>query len=108
MENNPSSSLPDDNAQAVVAKQRSIQQQQDGKDAAKSEKDGGTESKKPLVQAVLTQQPEPPLLAQHLEKPGLEADMLSWWPSRPAPAPRHTARGSVGNPGRWDWARCPR
>ena len=42
MENNPWSSLPDDNAQAVVVKRRSIQQQQDGKDAAKSEKDGGT------------------------------------------------------------------
>ena len=75
MANTPSRSLPDDGAQAVVDKQRSIQQQQDGKDAAKSEKDGGAESKKPPVQAGPTQQPEPPLPAQHLEKPGLEADM---------------------------------
>ena len=89
MEKNPSSSLPDDNAQAVVAKQRSIQQQQDGKDAAKSEKDGGTESKKPPFQAVLAQQPEPPLPAQHLEKPGLEADMLL--------QPRFMAEGYKGS-----------
>ena len=75
MANTPSRSLPDDGAQAVVDKQRSIQQQQDGKDAATSEKDGGAESKKPPVQAGLTHQPEPPLPAQHLEKPGLEADM---------------------------------
>ena len=75
MENTPSSSLMDNGAQAVVDKQRSIQQQQDGKDAAKSEKDVDAESKKPHVQTGLTQQPEPPLPAQHLEKPGLEADM---------------------------------
>ena len=75
MENTPSSSLMDNGAQGVVDKQRSIQQQQDGKDAAKSEKDVDAESKKPHVQTGLTQQPEPPLPAQHLEKPGLEADM---------------------------------
>ena len=75
MENTPSSSLMDNGAQAVVDKQRSIQQQQDGKDAAKSEKDVDAESKKPDVKTGLTQQPEPPLPAQHLEKPGLEADM---------------------------------
>lgn len=75
MENTPSSSLLDNGDQAVVDKQRSIQQQQDGKDAAKSEKDVGAESKKTHVQTGLTQQPEPPLPAQHLEKPGLKADM---------------------------------
>ena len=75
MENTPARSLLDDGAEAVVEKQRRIQQQQDGKDAAKSEKDGSAESKRPPVQAGLTQQPELPLPAQHLEKPGLEADM---------------------------------
>ena len=75
MANTTSRSLPDDGSQAVVDKQRSIQQQQDGKDALKSEKDGGAESKKLPVQVGLTQQPEPPFPAQHLEKPGLEADM---------------------------------
>ena len=75
MANTPSRSLPDDGSQAVVDKQRSIQQQQEGKDARKSEKDGGAESKKPPVQVGLTQQPEPPHPAQHLEKPGLEAAM---------------------------------
>ena len=89
MANTPSASLPDDGSQAVVDKQRSIQQRQDGKDAAKSEKDVGAESKKPHVQAGLTQQPEPPLPAQHLEKPGLEADMLL--------QPRFMAEGYKGS-----------
>ncbi|MEO8014300.1 MAG: SDR family oxidoreductase [Polaromonas sp.] len=75
MANNPSRSSPENGARAVVDKQRSIQQQQDGKDAAKSEKAGGAESKKQPVQAGATAQPAPPLPAQHLEKPGLEADM---------------------------------
>ena len=62
-------------AQAVADKQRSIQQQQDGKDAAKSEKSGGEEAGDPPVQTGPLDQPAPPLPAQHLEKPGLEADM---------------------------------
>ena len=89
MENTPSRSLLDDGAQAVAAKQRSIQQQQNGKDAAKSKKDGGAESKKPPVQAGPSQQPAPPLPAQHLEKPGLEADMLL--------QPRFMAEGYKGS-----------
>jgi NAD(P)-dependent dehydrogenase (short-subunit alcohol dehydrogenase family) len=89
MENTPSRSLLNDGAQAVVAKQRSIQQQQDGKDAAKSKKDHDAESKKPPVQAGPTQQPAPPLPAQHLEKPGLEADMLL--------QPRFMAEGYKGS-----------
>ena len=75
MENTPVRSPSDDGIQAVIEKQRSIQQQQDGKDAAKSDKDGGAESEKLPVQAGLTGQPEPPLPAQRLEKPGLEADI---------------------------------
>ncbi len=66
---------PVQDVEAVVEKQRSIQQQQDGKDAAKSEKAGGAESKEQPAQPGLTDQPAPPLPAQHLEKPGLEADM---------------------------------
>ncbi|MDB5939763.1 MAG: short-chain dehydrogenase/reductase, partial [Polaromonas sp.] len=66
---------PEQDTQAVVDKQRSIQQQQDSKDAAKSEKSGGAESSEQPVQAGLNEQPVPPLPAQHLEKPGLEADM---------------------------------
>lgn len=89
MENTSSCSLPYNDAQAVVDKQRGIQQQQDGKDDAKSEKDGRAEIKKPPVQAGLNQQPEPPLPAQHLEKPGLEADMQM--------RPRFMAEGYKGN-----------
>jgi len=66
---------PVHDVEAVVEKQRSIQQQQDGKDAAKSEKAGGAESKEQPAQPGPTDQPAPPLPAQHLEKPGLEADM---------------------------------
>jgi len=75
MANTPSRSSPEKGTQTVVDKQRSIQQQQDGKDAAKSEKAGGAETKKQAVQPGPTDQPAPPLPAQHLEKPGLEADM---------------------------------
>ncbi|MBC7413547.1 MAG: SDR family oxidoreductase [Herminiimonas sp.] len=89
MENTPSHLPPDDDAQGVVDQQRSIQQQQDSKDAVKSEKDGGAESKKPPVQAGLSPQPEPPLPAQHLEKPGLEADMQM--------QPRFMAEGYKGS-----------
>lgn len=75
MANTPSPSALHNGAQAVVDKQRSIQRQQDGKDAAKSEKADGAESRKQPVQSGPTDQPAPPLPAQHLEKPGLEADM---------------------------------
>lgn len=46
IENTPSSSLLYNGAQTVVDKKSSIQQQQDGKDAAKSEKGADAESKK--------------------------------------------------------------
>ena len=75
MANTPPRSSPENGAQAVADKQRSIQRQQDGKDAAQSDKPGGAESKKQPVQTGPTPQPAPPLPAQHLEKPGLEADM---------------------------------
>ncbi|MGK5061448.1 SDR family oxidoreductase [Janthinobacterium sp. LB3P112] len=50
--------------------QRSIQQEQDSRDAAKP----GQESKQP-VQTGSRSQPAPPLPAQHLDKPGIEAQM---------------------------------
>ncbi|MEW7849844.1 SDR family oxidoreductase [Massilia aurea] len=53
----------------VVARQRAIQQEQDVRDAGKKE----TESKDAVQTGV--DQPAPPMPAQHLAKPGLEADM---------------------------------
>jgi NAD(P)-dependent dehydrogenase (short-subunit alcohol dehydrogenase family) len=55
---------------ATVATQRSIQRTQDLKDA----KTRPAKTKK-AVQAGARQQPAPPLPAQHLKKPGLEADL---------------------------------
>lgn len=75
MANIPSRSPSGKVVQAVVDKQRDIQQQQDAKDSAKSEKTSGAASKKQPVQTSRKTQPVPPLPAQHLEKPGLEADM---------------------------------
>ncbi|OEZ90593.1 general stress protein 39 [Janthinobacterium sp. HH106] len=50
--------------------QRAIQQEQDGRDAAKPDQ----ESKAP-VQTGSRSQPAPPLPAQHLDKPGIEGQM---------------------------------
>ena len=55
----------------VAAKQRAIQQEQDARDARKNE----SESKEAVQTGV--DQPAPPMPAQHLAKPGLEADMES-------------------------------
>jgi len=60
--------------EAAAEKQREIQREQDRKDEAKAKaKEGGGEAKQKAVQTG-TPQPED-LPAQHLEKPGLEADM---------------------------------
>jgi len=75
MANTPSHPSPQNSAQAVVDKQRNIQRQQNDKDAAKSEKSRGDQPSDQAVQAGMSEQPVPPLPAQHLEKPGLEADM---------------------------------
>jgi len=61
-------------APAVVGKQRKIQQAQDAKDSEKRDKSGGASEKK-AVQAGLTNYPAPPMPAQHLRKPGIEAEM---------------------------------
>ena len=54
-------------------KQRELQREQDRKDQAKSKR--GSEKPQKAVQAGPRQQPEPPLPDQHLEKPGIEAQM---------------------------------
>lgn len=61
--------------ESVVNKQRSIQQQQDAKDAEKLQRTSGKQSKAQPAQAGVIRRPGPPMPAQHLEKPGLEADM---------------------------------
>ncbi|GGX94207.1 SDR family oxidoreductase [Massilia dura] len=53
--------------------QREIQQQQDRKDAAKPQ--GGEQNEEQAVQAGTHDFPATPLPDQHLEKPGIEADM---------------------------------
>ena len=57
---------------SVAAKQRSIQQQQDTKDSSDSAKK--SESKEP-VQAGAVEYPAGEMPLQHLQKPGIEADM---------------------------------
>lgn len=64
---------------AAAEKQRELQRQQDAKDRqpkAKSKSGSkASDAKKKAVQTTDRVQPAPPLPAQHLEKPGLEADM---------------------------------
>ncbi|MBA3596173.1 MAG: SDR family oxidoreductase [Methylibium sp.] len=66
---------PETDTSGVAEKQRRIQSEQDSKDAAKS-KDKGQKGKqaKPAVQAGAREQPRE-MPAQHLAKPGLEADL---------------------------------
>jgi NAD(P)-dependent dehydrogenase (short-subunit alcohol dehydrogenase family) len=61
---------------ATGEKQRELQREQDRKDETK-ERQGGAQGDKgdKAVQAGVRDQPEPPLPGQHLEKPGLEAQM---------------------------------
>ena len=54
-------------------KQRELQREQDHKDQTKPKQRG--EKPQKAVQAGTRQQPEPPLPEQHLEKPGIEAQM---------------------------------
>ncbi len=60
-------------AEGTVAQHREMQREQDARDKAQAKK-SETESKK-AVQTGLRKRPAPPLPAQHLVKPGLEADM---------------------------------
>jgi NAD(P)-dependent dehydrogenase (short-subunit alcohol dehydrogenase family) len=58
---------------AAGEKQRELQREQDRKDEAKNRQGGEKQDK--AVQAGAREQPEPPLPEQHLEKPGVEAQM---------------------------------
>ncbi|MDB5890892.1 MAG: short-chain dehydrogenase/reductase [Polaromonas sp.] len=62
------------NPDQVVDKQRKIQREQDEKDASKA-MSGSKSSQGQPMQAGAVDYPAPPMPAQHLEKPGLEADM---------------------------------
>ena len=61
--------------QAVAARQQKIQRSQDAKDSKKRKKTGGAPVEKKAMQAGSRRYPELPLPAQHLKKPGREADM---------------------------------
>ena len=88
MAHNSSGAAPEHSSDAVADTQRSLQQQQDAKDHEKSQKSGSPPAKRP-VQTSGVSQPGPPLPAQHLKKPGLEADMQL--------APRFMAEGYKGS-----------
>ena len=79
MAQTPSSTAPEHSSDAVVDTQRNIQRQQDAKDSEKSQKSGDKSGEKAAkeqpVQTSEVDQPAAPLPAQHLQKPGLEADM---------------------------------
>lgn len=62
------------NPEQVVDRQRKIQREQDEKDASNA-KSGSKSSQSQPMQAGAVDYPAPPFPAQHLEKPGLEADM---------------------------------
>jgi NAD(P)-dependent dehydrogenase (short-subunit alcohol dehydrogenase family) len=63
-------------ADATGEKQRELQREQDRKDEAKSSQGGAKGKDEPkAVQAGPREQPELPMPAQHMEKPGVEADM---------------------------------
>jgi NAD(P)-dependent dehydrogenase (short-subunit alcohol dehydrogenase family) len=67
----------EDTSDITGEKQRELQREQDRKDETKDRQQGGEKAEKAekAVQAGVREQPEPPLPQQHLEKPGLEAEM---------------------------------
>ncbi|MDB5884073.1 MAG: short-chain dehydrogenase/reductase [Polaromonas sp.] len=71
MATTPSPLSPEHTVESVAGKQRAIQRQQDARDRGKEGQDSGQHA----VQTSAVEQPAPPLPAQHLDKPGLEADM---------------------------------
>ena len=75
MAQTPSGTAPEHSSDAVVATQRKIQKQQDDKDSEKSQTSSDKSAKKQPVQTSEVNQPATPMPAQHLQKPGLEADM---------------------------------
>lgn len=69
----PGAKNPPRDADRAGERQRELQREQDRKDAAKG-KQGGQQQEK-AVQAGARPQPELPFPAQHMEKPGVEAQM---------------------------------
>jgi NAD(P)-dependent dehydrogenase (short-subunit alcohol dehydrogenase family) len=67
----------EETSDATGEKQRELQREQDRKDQSKDRQQGGEKAEKAekAVQAGVREQPAPPLPQQHLEKPGLEAEM---------------------------------
>ena len=67
----------EDSSDPAVEKQRELQREQDRKDETSKRQQGSEKAQKAdkAVQAGAREQPEPPLPQQHLEKPGLEAEM---------------------------------
>jgi NAD(P)-dependent dehydrogenase (short-subunit alcohol dehydrogenase family) len=61
-------------ADTAGEKQRELQREQDRKEETKARQDGSDSAQK-AVQAGAREQPEPPLPRQHLQKPGIEAEM---------------------------------
>ncbi|MES2280182.1 MAG: SDR family oxidoreductase [Pseudomonadota bacterium] len=59
----------------VADKQRALQKTQDETDRRKAKKSASKTAKKKVVQAGSVTYPAPPLPAQHLRKPGIEAEM---------------------------------
>ena len=84
----PSAKNPARDADSAGERQRELQREQDRKDGAQG-KHGGGQQQEQAVQAGARPQPELPFPAQHMEKPGTEAQMV--------PKPRYEApdyRGS--------------
>ncbi len=62
-------------AERTAAAERAIQQVIDAKEKATPQQDNEKGRKKPAMQAGAREYPEPPLPAQHLDKPGDESDL---------------------------------
>lgn len=70
----PSAKNPARDADSAGERQRELQREQDRKDSAQGKQGGGQQQEK-AVQAGARPQPELPFPAQHMEKPGIEAQM---------------------------------
>lgn len=75
--------------ESAAQDQRDIQKQQDQRDHSTQQSGSGAAAKKAAIQAGPRDHPEPPLPEQHLEKPGMEAEM--------EPTPQFKAPGYRGS-----------
>jgi NAD(P)-dependent dehydrogenase (short-subunit alcohol dehydrogenase family) len=64
-----------DSAEATAREQRRIQDEVDRRDRERKAKEGGKEQEEGAVQAGARKEPANPMPDQHLEKPGVEAEM---------------------------------